>query len=350
MTIKAWLSKNFLQQMSWSSMRDYPPKTKKAWLYDNFMEMEEIHSGHIEDPWTEANDPLPPPPDIPQTPEDLEPDPCVGDRSLWVRASPSSIDCDSDPGFSLVISPDFQCVTIQQLFIEEGGPVVVDGGGGSLAISTNAEDIKGGLILERGCEGSSSMITLAICDCLCGGCSSVNISLESCVVVCEEVSLAGPETMAANSTGQFVLTGSEVILWSVEGVDATINQKGRVTTGASSCGTLTVTAETKCCGDFSQEVRMDAGMWGTATKECSQSGYNDICGSTSGGGPADCINVSGGRKSFYRFGCNDEECAGLEWFYPCCGKSIPEECELDCGASTVEHVLCYAYQDWECVP
>ena len=41
------------------SARDYPPKTKKAWLSDNFVSMEEIHSDHTEDPTDDGGLPLP---------------------------------------------------------------------------------------------------------------------------------------------------------------------------------------------------------------------------------------------------------------------------------------------------
>ena len=52
------------------------------------------------------------------------------------------------------------------------------------------------------------------------------------------------------------------VTWAVSGTDVAIDQTGLVTTGASACGTFTVTATDSCCGNFDQDVRVtDSGQW-----------------------------------------------------------------------------------------
>lgn len=268
MGIKPWVADNFLQQMSWSSKRDYPPKVKKLWRFGSFMEMEEIHSDHMAFPWSDVDDPLPPSPDIPQDGDEVDIDPCAGDRSLWVVANPSSVDCSSSTTFSLVFSPDFQCVAIQQAFFDENGPKIVDELGNTLEHATNVEDIIGELKLEKGCE-DPPWINFWVCDCLCGGCSYVSIWLENCGTDCEAVFVAGLTQISSYSVTQYSLANFSAgeVVWSVIGGGATIDQNGLLTTEGA-CGTVSVIATTDCCGAVSQPVQItDDGLWVQASIE-----------------------------------------------------------------------------------
>lgn len=281
MTIKPWLSKNFLQMMQWSSVRDYPPKRKKPWLFDNFMEMEEIHSDHVEETFKLPNDPpLPPDPDIPQDPEDVEPDPCAGDRSLWVIANPSSVDCAVSTGFTLIISPDFRCIELTQAFFDEDGPKIVDSLGNTLEHPTNAEDIIGGLKLEKGCN-DPPFITLWVSDCLCGGQTSVDISLDNCGVDCDAVGLSGPTQVLSNGTYQYEYTNFPAeggqVQWAVAGIGATIGQDGTLFTSGA-CGMLTVIASSNCCGARVLNVKVvDSGVWVETNILCDTGGGTGSC-------------------------------------------------------------------------
>lgn len=264
MTIKPWLAKNFLQQMTWSSVRDYPPKRKKAWLFDNFMEMEEIHSDHMTAPFNDPGLPLPPNPDIPQTPEDLEPDPCLGDRSLWVVASPSSVDCDAGGGFDLVFSPDFRCIELKQAFFDEDGPKIVDSIGNTLEYPTNVNDIVGSLKLERGCEDAES-ITIWASDCLCGGQSSVNIDLENCGATCGTQTIFGQSSISPNYQYQYTLDGAQGDLhWFTYGPATGItvdSETGVVTTASNACGHFNLRVTDSCCGDTQRTIIVNVGNW-----------------------------------------------------------------------------------------
>ena len=344
--IKPWLSKNFLQMMSWSSVRDYPPKKKKPWLFDNFMEMEEIHSDHMEMPWEDPVLPLPPSPDIPQTEE--EPDPCVGDRVLWVTASPSSVDCSSSTTFSLVFSPDFQCIAIQQAFFDEDRPKIVDELGNTLEHATNVEDIIGELKLEKGCE-DSPWIGFWVCDCLCGGCSYVSIWLDNCGTDCEAVFVDGLTQISSYSVTQYSLANFSAgeVIWSVVGGGANIDQSGLLTTEGA-CGTINVIATTDCCGAVSQPVQItDDGLWVEASRESSGPGCPS--GVNYGDDPSDCEVVIEGVPG---------ETVFTKTVYNCQTASLPYELPEDClycpcppyepyNAVWSEETIVY---NWECSP
>ena len=264
--IKPWHSKNFLHMMTWSSVRDYPPKTKKAWRFGNFMEMEETHSDHMEMPFEDPTLPLPPPPDIPQT--DEEPDPCAGDRSLWVTASPSSVDCDVGVDFNLIFSPDFKCLELQQAFFDEDGPKLVDQLGNDLSIPTNAENITGNLKLERGCDDASS-ITLWASDCLCGGVASVDIWLSNCGADCDAVNITGSPTIWPDTTEQYTINNlpeGDSGTWSSSGTGITINQSGLMTAHSNACGMAKAMFISDCCGTISFDVKVNAGYWQLITE------------------------------------------------------------------------------------
>lgn len=284
MSIKPWLSKNFLQMMSWSNVRDYPPKRKKPWLFDNFMEMEEIHSDHMEEPWNDPILPLPPSPGIPQDPE---PDPCAGPRSLWVLVSPTGgVDCDTPGGFTLIISPDFKCVSIQQIFIFDG-PVLTDSLGRPLIGPVNAKDIVGGLEIAKGCD-DPPWITLAICDCLCGGCSYITVRTENCGAACGEVSVEGEDSIGNGSSEQYSLSGyAGTVEWSItpESEGVSISGSGLLTTTSPECGNVTVIATTSCCDTKSKGVTI-LGNGGS---------YSDLISDTSYGasGVINCVNNDG---------------------------------------------------------
>lgn len=293
MPIKAWLSKNFIQQMAWSSIRDYPPKKKKPWLFDNFMEMEETHSDHMEAPWKDPILPLPPSPDIPQTPEDLEPDPCSEARVLWIRASPEArIDCNENIDITLIFSPDFQCIEIKQLFYDEDSPKLADSLGNTFEHFTNIENITGGLTLEKGCD-DEPWITIMAQDCLCGGIATLTIWLDNCGANCGEVSVDGSDSIASGGSEQYVLTGyAGTVEWSInpESESVSISSNGILTTTTPDCGNVTVIATTSCCGAKSKGVVIlgSGGYWdlvddtfydGTGTHDCvTGDGANDyVC-------------------------------------------------------------------------
>jgi len=342
MSIKPWLSKNFLQKMSWSSVRDYPPKTKKAWLSDNFMEMEEVHSGHIDSlpagsPMADGGLPLPPPPDIPQDPGDAgAPDSCAGPRSLWVLVSPSpTVDCAVDTGFSLIISPDFKCIELTQAFFDEDGPKIVDSLGNTLEHPTNAEDIIGGLKLEKGCN-DPPWITLWVCDCLCGGCSTATIWLDNCGTDCDAVFVSGPSTIAANGAGQYALINfppeAEQVQWDVTGTGASIDQNGLLTT-VDACGTLEVRASTSCCGDKVLSVVVaDNGYWHIYP-------FCDIGGDD--GDECFVYNGPGERRRYVLTDCGDSVHCGTA---PCFPADCPWPNEGINKTKLIED------QVWECPP
>ena len=336
MSIKPWLSKNFLQMMQWSNVRDYPPKRKKPWLFDNFMEMEEIHSDHMEETFKLPNDPpLPPPPDIPQDPEDVEPDPCEGDRSLWVIANPSPVDCDVDTGFSLIFSPDFKCIELTQAFFDEDGPKIVDSVGNDLRHPTNAEDIIGGLKLEKGCDDPPS-ITLWVSDCLCGGQSSVDISLDNCGADCDSVFLLGFDTILSNSVKQYQLINlppdAGSVQWAVIGTGASIDQDGLLTTSGA-CGALRVIANSSCCGVFDMYVKVtNDGVWAETSVLCDH-----------GSGTLSCYDYSSTvHRRLYEWACLVE---------PHCGAYTPPPCWFpSCGIVENVRTRYVANEAWQCPP
>ena len=146
------------------------------------MEMEEINFEHFDDPWT---DPLTEP-DLPvDVPLETDIDPCAGDRDLWVLAIPSTIDCSTGEDFTLIISPDFKCISIEQLNPFGGREI--------------EEDAGGGLSLPAGCnKDDSGFITVAVTDCLCGGGTSVNIWTENCATDCSIWEISGVSFMTSN--------------------------------------------------------------------------------------------------------------------------------------------------------
>ena len=342
MTIKPWLSKNFLQMMQWSNVRDYPPKRKKPWLFDNFMEMEEIHSDHMEEPWTDpgGEPPLPPPPNIPQDPEDVEPDPCIGDRNLWVTVLPSSIDCDGSKGFTLTFSPDFQCIEISQAFFDEDGPKVVDGLGNTLEHPTNVENIIGGLKLEKGCD-DPSLITLWASDCLCGGQSSVDIFLSNCGVDCGEVELSGPPGVLSNGVYQYHYTNfppEAELQWSVIGTGAVIGQDGKLFTSGA-CGILTVIATSNCCGSRFMYVKVaNSGVWLETQVLCDKGGGSDACNEYSNN------NTRNLRQEWTCYSGTQNPA-----FY--CAAYTPPSCYTgQCPESTSPYTRHVKQLDWGCPP
>jgi len=341
MTIKPWLSKNFLQMMQWSNVRDYPPKRKKPWLFDNFMEMEEIHSDHMDAPFEDPILPLPPPPDIPQDPEDVEPDPCAGPRVLWVLVDPTGgVDCDTPEGFTLIFSPDFKCVSIEQIFVFDG-PVLADSLG-PLVGPVNVEDIVGGLKIVKGCY-DKPWITLAICDCLCGGCSHITVHTENCGTDCGAVYLHGHTSVLSYNGGlnvyQLVNLPEEVgtVQWSVIGANASMGQDGTLyTTGA--CGVLRVIANSSCCGVFDMYVRVvDSGYWqlissgrGDCT-ECIDFDANPR--------PTNCVSIQGEYK--YTVGIWECDVGGL---VPCVPKGGCTGTAIGVGWEV------HSKFKWECIP
>jgi hypothetical protein len=319
MTIKPWLSKNFLQQMSWSNVRDYPPKKKKPWLFDNFMEMEEIHSDHILEPWPLPNDPpLPPDPDIPQDPEPE--DPCLGDRTLRVTALPFSVDCDGSTEVILTFSPDFQCIELKQAFYSSDKARILDSADNTLEFPTNIDDIVGALRIEEGCV-ESQIITLWAIDCLCGGQASVDIFLDNCGVDCDIVEVDGPTLVATTGSYQYEYTnfpsGAGQVQWAVIGEGASIDQDGTLFT-SSACGMLTIIANSNCCGVKTLKVKVNAGVW---------DGPYTLCDEGGGSGTASCyVDIDLGTRRYYEYKCGTgpSSCAAYSPT-PCgsCSEPVP---------------------------
>ena len=336
MPIASWLSSHFLQQMYFSNVRDYPPKREKPWA-SGFLESEEIHSGHFDDPWADpsGDPPLPPPADIPQEPE--EPDPCEGDRSLWVIANPSSVDCAVSVDFTLIFSPDFRCIELTQAFFDEDGPILVDQLGNDLRHPVNTKDIIGNLKLKIGCDDADS-ITLWAADCLCGGQASVDISLDNCGVNCASVDISGSSAMDSNDQAQFTLDNfpPEIgpILWQVSGTGGSIEQDGLLTTSGA-CGMLLVSANTHCCGQFYFDVmiREPAGYWAAS----------NICGSLSGN-YCDVIHSLATRTRYFK----ETDCDAMT----SCGDAPCEPTKCPPGTTWYPYsaTVGRALLTWKCVP
>jgi hypothetical protein len=211
--------------------------------------MEGIHFLHFEEPWTDPlTDPaLPPDPGIPQGPV---PDPeCAGPRNLWVLANPSSIDCDVDQGFTLIISPDFKCIEITQLN-QFDGPGIDD---------PPTE-------IERGCD-DAAFITIAVTDCLCGGVATVDIFTENCDVDCAGYAVDGPDRIGGAGFYDYSVNVGGETTWSVSGTGVTIDSKsGRVTATGNVCGVITITASNKCCGEASFLAQAASGFYDVVTR------------------------------------------------------------------------------------
>ncbi|MCK5612987.1 hypothetical protein KAR91_64530 [Candidatus Pacearchaeota archaeon] len=345
--IKPWHAKSFLQLMTWSSVRDYPPKTKKPWLFNNFMEMEEIHSDHMTMPSLEPGAlPLPPDPDIPQTPEDVEPDPCAGDRSLWVIANPSSVDCSISTAFSLLFSPDFRCINLQQAFFDADGPKLVDQLGNDLSNPVNTDDIIGDLQLEKGCDGADSIILWAS-DCLCGGVASVDIWLENCGTDCEAVFVAGLTQISSYSVTQYSLANFSAgeVAWSIAGEGATIDQNG-VLTADGACGTINVIATTECCGAVNQPVQItDDGLWVQASIEYA----GPLCPTGVDYGDEECETVIQGVPGESAFTKIVYNCKVAELGYELPGDCLYCPCPPHPSYNSIWSSSITIY-NWECTP
>ena len=184
----------------------------------------------------------------------------------------------------------------------------------------------------------SSILCITVCDEVCGGCSIGCSFLGDCAdcadVDCGLPSITGGDTTTTSNTLQMGLSNAQgSVSWAVSGTDVTIDQTGLVTTGASACGTFTVTATDSCCGDFTQEVRVtNNGTLVQLGPSCTaDEGYKT-------GGP-DCQEWVGGTRTQY-------------WY--CVGSS--EGCEPHCGNApcagdpSITYVKWTERQSWECLP
>lgn len=282
--IKPWLSRNFLQGNTWSSVRDYPPKTKLPWLFNNFMEMEDIHEAHMEEPWTDPSAPtLPPNPDIPEGGDSADgdggpEDPCTGDRTLWIESNPLTVDCD-DASFSLLFSPDYQCIQLQQLFFDDDGIKLVDATGRNFQVPVNLNDVVEPLTLTEKCNEQDS-ITIAAIDCTCGGFATTDMWLENCGTDCDAVFMTGSSSIGANSSTKYTIhnfptSGGQDFQWSVIGTGASIGQDGTLFT-SNACGTIIVIFNSNCCGPILKYVKCTVGIWGNTATLCLAPGYSTI--------------------------------------------------------------------------
>ncbi len=349
MPIKPWLSRNFLNQMRWSNVRDYPPKRKKPWLSGNFMEMEEVNVEHLDlfppgSPMGNGDLPLPPPAEIPQDPEDIlepeaEPDPCLGNRNLWVEVSPdTTLDCDEDTGFTLIFSPDFECIAIQQLSIGDG-PKIVDDGGNDFSTATNIEDIVGGLSLEAGCEDADS-ITVAATDCLCGGVATADISLENCGADCTDLYISGPTTVGPNGTTQYTLENAQGnVVWAmanlVYGGGVSIDPASGVLTQNGACGWFAIKATDECCGVRSLNIQSTFGVWQPQGELCNTGHSAFTCWQSTGAY----------SKRYYVYECVPGAGPGV------CSSYSPAPCATACGGESPYAATQYAEDyRWDCPP
>lgn len=350
--IKPWLSKNFLHQMTWSSVRDYPPKVKKAWLFDNFIEMEETHSDHMKKPWEDPGLPLPPSPDIPQTEEDVDPDPCTGDRTLWVEPSPSSsIDCDEGVDVTFLFSPDYKCIDIQQLFFDEDGPKLVDSLGNNLAHPTNIEDLPpGGLTLKRGCDDADS-ITLVASDCLCGGYASANIFLDNCGANCAGLSISGASTVGPNGTAQYTLNNAQgTVTWAFAnltfGSGFSINSETGLLTMSGACGWCLIKATDECCGIYYFKIKCTAGIWSLISSWSS----SNCCPSESDQEDVTCYKQDNTYKYVELYKCipGDAECLESSYCTPEPTPPTGKQCTPSGGCGPENRIVRQHFYIWTC--
>lgn len=318
---KPWLTKN-VKETRRSTERDYPPKRKKPWLAGSFPEMEHFH----ERTYRPMGYPVVPPRADRCAGRVLRPDQqvtweCGGDFPKTFQTSVSgavgNVTYSLDPVWSEIN--------------EEGDVATIDENG-IIQIGDEETEV---------CQGPYPpwIIYNACDDC---GCSSGTIWLEDCSgdcdlcvdVDCELPTLTGGDTTTTSNTLQMGLSDAQGdVSWAVSGVDVTIDQTGLVTTGASACGTFTVTATDSCCGDFTQEVRVtNNGTLVQLGPSCTaDEGYKT-------GGP-DCQEWVGGTRTQY-------------WY--CVGSS--EGCEPHCGNApcagdpSITFVKWTERQSWECPP
>jgi len=174
------------------------------------------------------------------------------------------------------------------------------------------------------------------------------------------ITISGSDTITTSSTSQYSATAcyqnglcesSAGVSWSVSGTGATISNTGLLTTNASACGVLTITANCPQCGTSdTHEVRVtDAGQWVTL----------DTCGAACSGCWTDWLYEGTVRKSACFAGCcqGDSSCNCTNCTYcdaPDCGNpyGIPYP-NSDCGcASGSVGLWCrctwWRVQEWTC--
>lgn len=333
---KPWLSKSILD-ITKSTERDYPPKRKKPWLADSFAEMEHFHEQNY----------------IPGG-GNIAPNPCGG-GSLNFDILPGTIDCDGGAQeLVFILSDDFKCASIQQISgsgvtigkkpIEKSRDVTdqltptpetasIGGDVRNIVVGTlNPED-----------AGDEAIICFEATDTCCGGSSIACIFTENCgedcsAADCELPSITGGDTTTTSSTLQMGLTNPQgTVTWAVSGTDVSIDQSGLVTTGASACGSFTVTATDSCCGNFTQEVRV------------TDSGYWDII---------DTCNATGSLENTHN--CIIGIYKYVVWTFWSCDAPCPDTCGNPCDQHYPDDVCggiptttCTSYvqtSEWKCVP
>lgn len=186
MSFKPWLGKTFLDIRK-STERDYPPKRKKPWLTGSFPEMEHFHEGN----YGPIETMLPP-----------DAGPCGGHRNLWVIVEPPSLSC-VDTDFSFKVSPDFQCVSVQQLFVDDNTVRAVDKNEEDFDEVREVDDLNFGASFK--CGNEDPWLTFAVCDCLCGGCSIISVYLDDCEAAGSDITIE--VASGSGCTAQYNLIG-----------------------------------------------------------------------------------------------------------------------------------------------
>jgi hypothetical protein len=245
-SFKPWLSKTFLD-IHKSSLRDYPPKRKKPWMTDSFPAMEHYHYDNF----------------TPFGTKDVDAVNC-GNRTLQVIIEPWNLDCEDR---------NFTVRAVGQVFGDLTWHISADEED-ELSDAANIRTEGEVQVLLDNCAGTPPEILtfIAIDDC---GFAAGNLSIDGCPgIVCDTLptltcASAPCDEVNASTTKQYNLLGAKgVPFWSVSGTDATIDQTGLLTTGASACGMLTISVE-DCCGLQTQTVRvLDNSFWGNDTLIC----------------------------------------------------------------------------------
>ena len=290
---KPYFGRKLFDRLRRSSGKDFPPKRKKPYKMMNregdvfsFPEMEHYHHESFDLPIGYI-----PPFSVPDCYSDCVascegegcdeacteaceefPTVCGGHRNLWVEVRPLSVDCAEDKGFTLIISPDFQCVSVRQVLVSPNDPILAPG---------QRE-------LESSCESDpSERVFFAVCDCECGGCSVVGLPVENCNVDCGEVFIdcqnidqdGACTTLIKDAIDNYFLVGaSNTGTWSSDNENViAITSGGAATAVGTECESTTLRGVDECCGEKTISVEIPCtvgdtgcGFWDTSQRvtEC----------------------------------------------------------------------------------
>jgi hypothetical protein len=117
---------------------------------------------------------------------------------------------------------------------------------------------------DCGCSSGTIWLEDSSGDCdPCATCDCEDTESDCYAECCSWTESGTPEEMDFSDTKQFTCSGGGD--WSITGADATIDQTGLVTTGASSCGTLVIT--NSICGDKEVRVQGNGSEWVMKSQE-----------------------------------------------------------------------------------